>query len=144
MSSTQGVSRFLKPQEDFYFTALQELREGKKRTHWMWYILPQLKGLGSSATSVFYGLADLKEAEDYFNHPLLGARLAFTCGVLAMQKTSDPTELMGSPDDVKLWSSMTLFSCLDSEFTGIFRLVLDKYFQGRKDPKTLNLLGVTE
>ena len=140
--ATQSVTRFLKPQEEFYFTALKELREGRKKTHWMWYVLPQLKGLGRSPTAIFYGLQDLAEAQDYYNHELLGARLIFTTGALLVQETSDPTALMGTPDDVKLWSSMTLFSLLPNQGTELFQLVLDKYFRGRKDPVTLELLGI--
>ena len=133
------LQRFVEAQEQDYFTALWEIKNGRKKSHWMWYIFPQLKSLGFSSTSRFYGLGDIIEAEEYLKHPLLGQRLQEISAALLELETNDPHKVMGSPDDLKLKSSMTLFSEVPSA-NPVFLKVLDKFFEGEKDSKTLKIL----
>ena len=133
------LQRFVEAQEQDYFTALREIKNGRKKSHWMWYIFPQLKSLGFSSTSRFYGIGDIIEAEEYLKHPLLGQRLQEISAALLELETNDPQRVMGSPDDLKLKSSMTLFSELPSA-NPVFLKVLDKFFEGEKDSKTLEIL----
>ena len=132
--------RFLKIQELMYPRALAEIRGGRKRTHWMWYIFPQLRGLGKSTNSIFYGLADEKEAKAYLSHPVLGARLVEICEALLALECSDPYFVMGSPDDLKLCSSMTLFDRV-SPPDSVFSRVLEKFYGSARDTETLKLLN---
>ena len=133
------LSRFRDAHERDYLRALGEIRNGRKLSHWMWYIFPQLKGLGRSANSEYYGIRDLEEARAYLADPILGGHLITLCEALLTLETSDPAEVMGHPDDRKLRSSMTLFAEA-SDSLGIFRQVLEKYYQGKQDPRTLALL----
>ncbi len=137
------LSRFLKAQQSDYGRALAEIRAGKKTSHWMWYIFPQLKGLGRSATSEYYGIRDLDEARAYLAHPVLGARLDEICRALLALDTDNATQVMGWPDDKKLKSSMTLFD-VATESSDVFQMVLDKYYCGKKDYRTLKMLGLQE
>ena len=133
------LARFVSAQERSYDTALKELRSGQKRTHWMWYIFPQIDGLGHSPTAKFYAIKSPEEARQYLEHPVLGPRLrACAEEVLSVERRS-ASEIFGFPDDVKLRSSMTLFASL-AEPGSIFVRVLDKYFHGEPDQKTLELL----
>ena len=133
------LGRFTQAQEGVYEYALAELRSGQKRTHWMWYIFPQIDGLGQSATSQYYAIKSREEAREYLHHPVLGARLlACANAVLAVQGRS-VTEIFGFPDEVKLRSSMTLFASV-SDPDSVFVRVLDKFFQGHRDNRTLYLL----
>lgn len=134
------LNRFLKAQEQSYETALSEIRSGQKRSHWIWYIFPQVKGLGFSYTSEFYGIDGLDEAKAYMGNGLLRKRLVETSEALLSLESSDAGYVMGYPDDLKLRSSMTLFAEASSE-TEVFQKVLDKFFGGKKDQKTLDLLG---
>ena len=133
-----GLERFVEAQERSYQTALSEIQYGQKMSHWMWYIFPQLKELGYSPTAKYYGIVDRKEAEDYLDHPILGQRLREISGELLKLESSDAGYVMGYPDDLKLKSSMTLF--LEVGGDQVFLQVLDKFFQGEKDQKTVQLL----
>ena len=135
-----GLERFVKAQQYDYDTALREIRSGRKRSHWMWYIFPQLQGLGFSSTAQYYGIRDLEEAQDYMEHPLLGARLVEISEALLALDTGDASAVMGYPDDLKLRSSMTLFELAAPE-QPVFGRVLEKYYSGHRDRRTLELLG---
>ncbi len=135
-----ALNRFLNAQESVYEHVLAELRGRQKRSHWMWFIFPQMDGLGFSATTKYYAIKSLEEARQYLSHPILGARLLECSGiVLAIEGQSSISEIFGYPDDLKLKSSMTLFSCV-SDSPSVFDKVLDKYFRGERDAKTLALL----
>jgi uncharacterized protein (DUF1810 family) len=136
------LERFVNSQEHSYAAALAEVKAGRKRSHWMWYIFPQLKGLGFSDTAAFYGIAGLEEAITYLAHPVLGERLREISEAALLPETDDALEVFGSPDHLKLRSSMTLFALVDGDDDSVFRKVLDKYFRGRKDAKTLELLDM--
>ena len=133
------LNRFLTAQETVYRTALAELKNGRKRSHWMWYIFPQLDGLAKSATSKRYAIKSIDEARQYLNHPVLGVRLAECAEAVLAVEGRSISEIMGYPDDLKLKSSMTLFASLP-EAPAAFAGILDKYFQGERDIKTLNIL----
>jgi uncharacterized protein (DUF1810 family) len=133
------LQRFVSAQEGTYDRALNELRSGRKRTHWMWYIFPQIDGLGYSAMSKRYAIKSSAEARQYLDHPLLGQRLmACAEAVLAVQGRS-ASDIFGSPDDMKLKSSMTLFAAVTPPGS-LFAQVLERYFQGQHDTRTLDLL----
>ncbi|WP_443943434.1 DUF1810 domain-containing protein [Pedobacter sp. AW1-32] len=140
MSNKKDLDRFLSAQEKDYRTAVTELEKGKKKSHWMWYIFPQIKGLGRSEVSLFYGINNLSEAEEYLHDPILGSRLKYLCGVLLKLEELSATEIFGTPDDLKLKSSMTLFASTTAA-DPIFEEVLGKYFNGEKDKLTIELLG---
>ena len=135
------ISRFMKAHQTDYQRALSEIKNGKKISHWMWYIFPQLKGLGRSSMSEYYGIQDLDEAKVYLADPILGKHLIEICNALLSLDTNDATEVMGRPDDRKLKSSMTLFDAA-TESSDIFQLVLDRYYNGKKDYRTLKMLGI--
>src|SRR5688500_9262118 len=136
------LQRFVAAQADHYREALSEIRDGRKRSHWMWYVFPQYAGLGSSPTSRHYAIKSLREAEAYLRHPLLGARLLESCeAVLAIDGRS-AFDVFGSPDDLKLHSSATLFAHV-SPPDSVFERILDRYFDGKPDEKTLALLSIT-
>lgn len=134
------LSRFVEAHDRSYSRALEEIREGRKQSHWMWYIFPQIVGLGLRSTSRFYAIADLEEARAYMQHPMLGAHMIEICSVLLGLSANDAEDVMGYPDDLKLRSSMTLFSKAVPSVK-IFQQVLDKYFDGKMDQKTLEILG---
>lgn len=134
------LDRFLEAQKNDYAIALSEISSGKKRSHWMWYIFPQIAGLGFSSTSKFYAIKDISEAEEYLNHSILGKRLIEISEALLNVKNKTASEIFGSPDDMKLKSSMTLFGAVESA-NEVFQKVLDKYFGGKKDEKTLGIIG---
>ena len=144
MRDSRGIeadlSRFVEAHDRSYSRALEEIREGRKQSHWMWYIFPQIVGLGLNSTSRFYAIADLEEARAYMQHPMLGAHMIEICGVLLGLSANDAEDVMGYPDDLKLRSSMTLFSQAVPSVK-IFQQVLDKYFDGKMDQKTLEILG---
>jgi uncharacterized protein (DUF1810 family) len=134
-----NLERFVQAQRGHYEQALLEIRAGSKRTHWMWYIFPQLYGLGFSPTSKLYSIRSLGEAEAYLQHPILGPRL-IECAEAALSVPGRSAhDIFGSPDDWKLRSSATLFS-LVSPPGSVFRRALDALFSGEQDPKTLRLL----
>ena len=133
------LSRFLKGQDRVYDRVLSELRSGRKRTHWMWFVFPQIKGLGYSSTTQYYSIKSKEEARQYLNHPLLGKRLRECAeSILALEGLS-ASSIFGYPDDLKLKSSMTLFTSV-AEPQSVFSRVLEKYFQGNRDERTLALL----
>ena len=133
------MERFIKAQNEDYKNALTEVTNGRKVSHWMWYIFPQIAGLGYSETSRYYAIRDTREAEQYLAHPVLGPRLLEICEALLALGTSDPRAVFGSPDDMKLRSSMTLFAALPNS-NPVFEAVLEKFFSGKKDEKTLQLM----
>ncbi|RYE90564.1 MAG: DUF1810 domain-containing protein [Cytophagaceae bacterium] len=140
MPTETTLQRFLDAQRADYATAYAEITAGRKRSHWMWYIFPQIRGLGFSETARYYGITGAAEAAAYLQHPVLGSRLVEISQALLALPGSNATSIMGSPDDLKLRSSMTLFAVVpDTE--PVFQAVLDKFFGGVKDAKTLQLLG---
>jgi trans-aconitate 2-methyltransferase len=135
-----GLRRFVEAQEGVYGHALSEVRRGRKNTHWMWYIFPQLVGLGSSAASKRFAIRSLEQAEAYLAHPVLGPRLVECCEAALAVEGRSACEIFGCPDEMKLRSCATLFACV-SPPGSVFEKVLAKYFRGEPDEKTLRLLG---
>ena len=135
------LDRFLDAQRGDYAAALAEVRRGRKTSHWMWYIFPQIAGLGQSSTARYYGIRDLEEAREYYAHPVLGQRLREISGVLLELRGSDPVAVFGGIDSMKLKSSMTLFAVAAPD-DPLFLQVLDKYYGGEQDALTLRILGV--
>jgi uncharacterized protein (DUF1810 family) len=140
MPTDPNLQRFLDAQATDYAPALAEMRAGRKRSHWMWYIFPQIQGLGFSSISQRYAIQDAAEAAAYLKHPVLGARLVEISQALLGLASSNATSIMGSPDDVKLRSSMTLFGAVPGA-SPVFQQVLDKFFGGQPDAQTLRRLG---
>jgi uncharacterized protein (DUF1810 family) len=140
MSQHNDLNRFIDAQKRDYALALSEIKNGRKQSHWMWYIFPQIHGLGFSETSRFYSIKNMQEAETFLNHPVLGQRLIEICNELLKSQTNDAHKVFGSPDYVKLKSSMTLFSLLPNT-NPVFQSVLDKFFNGEKDDKTLQIIS---
>ena len=137
-----NLDRFIEAQTSSYQAALTEMRNGRKRSHWMWFIFPQIQGLGFSETARFYAIHDLSEAEEYTRHPVLGPRLVEVSTALLEVQSSNASAIMGSPDDLKLKSSMTLFAAVPGA-DPVFRAVLKKFFGGAQDEKTLRIIGLT-
>ena len=133
------LSRFLKAQEYDYEQALREIRSGRKRSHWMWYIFPQVQGLGFSSMAQYYAIQNLEEAKEYLAHPVLGARLKEISSALLELEGLSASEIFGYPDDLKFCSSMTLFQLADLD-CDIFREVIEKYYDGVPDSKTVRIL----
>jgi len=140
MTDSSNLERFLDVQADDYETALSEIKNGRKRSHWMWYIFPQIHGLGYSETSRFYSIKNKKEADDFLQHPILGNRLISICNELLNLKSDNANDIFGDPDDLKLKSSMTLFASLENT-NPVFQSALNKFFKGAKDDKTLKILA---
>lgn len=134
------LSRFTKAQQGIYDSALAELRSGRKRTHWMWFIFPQIAGLGHSPTSQHYAIKSSNEARQYLKHPVLGARLLECAEAVLAVEGRSVSDIFGYPDDMKLMSSMTLFAAVEDNPDSVFIQVLEKYFQGKQDHRTLQLL----
>jgi uncharacterized protein (DUF1810 family) len=137
--SNNNLQRFIEAQEHDYATALSEIKNGRKRSHWMWYIFPQIAGLGFSSTSQFYAIRDLDEATAYLQNEILGRRLIEISSVLLSLPTNNAHSIFGSPDDMKLRSSMTLFLFVPNT-SPVFQSVLNKFFSGQKDKRTVELL----
>jgi uncharacterized protein (DUF1810 family) len=135
-----NLSRFLEAQQTIYEQALSEIRNGRKRSHWMWYIFPQFDGLAFSSTSKHYAIKSLDEARAYLRHPLLGPRLLASAEAAIRIDGRSATQIFGSPDDLKLKSCATLFACV-SPAGSVFHQLLAKYYQGDADIRTLGLLG---
>jgi uncharacterized protein (DUF1810 family) len=142
-SDPYDLGRFLKAQEGDYAQALSEIQSGRKRSHWMWYIFPQIDGLAFSSTSKHYAIKSLDEARAYMEHPVLGARLREIAEAVAAVEGRTAREIFGSPDDLKLKSCATLFACV-SPPGSVFERLLTRYYQGRRDDRTLQLLGINE
>jgi uncharacterized protein (DUF1810 family) len=140
-TSPFALSRFVLAQSGTYDIALAELRAGRKRTHWMWFIFPQLVGLGRSAMAERYGITDLGEARAYLHHPLLGGRLREATAAVLNHRDRTARMIFGVPDDLKFCSSMTLFALAEGDGS-IFGEALDAFFSGKPDPGTMRLLGL--
>lgn len=134
------LNRFIDAQATSYAQALAEIKNGRKQSHWMWFIFPQLAGLGHSDMARFYAIRNLEEARHYLAHPVLGSRLIEIAAALLHVEGQNARQIMGSPDDLKLRSCMTLFS-LVPEADPVFKDVLNKFFAGAPDSKTLAMLG---
>ena len=132
-----NLNRFIEAQEDDYEIALSEVRNGRKETHWMWYIFPQITGLGMSPIAQYFEIKSLEEARAYLNDEVLGAHLLEITNALLELETDDPIEVFGGVDALKLKSSMTLFDYVSND--EIFNRVLDKYYHGEKDLKTIGI-----
>ena len=136
-----SLERFVVAQERMYPRALEEVKNGRKVTHWIWYIFPQLKGLGHSNKSIYYGLDGIDEARAYLDHPILGPRLREIATVV-LQSNKSADEIFGGIDTIKLRSCMTLFAEIAED--ELFAEVLEKHFEGVKDQQTLQLLSATD
>lgn len=139
----ESLSRFRDAHQRDYATALAEIRAGRKQTHWMWYIFPQLRGLGRSQTADYYGLESLDEAATFLRDPYLGGHLREISSALLALDTRDAYAVFGRPDCFKLCSCMTLFSLVDGA-DPVFRGVIDAFYHGQPDKKTLSLLGLSD
>jgi uncharacterized protein (DUF1810 family) len=139
MEDPYNLGRFLSAQHEVFPQVLAELRAGEKRSHWIWFIFPQLKGLGHSPQSEFYGIGSLEEAQAYWRHPILGSRLEECARLVNRVEGRAITCILGPPDDLKFRSSMTLFSCA-APGAQVFKDALEKYFHGEADPRTLELV----
>ena len=133
------LERFLIAQQTYYRTALQEIKNGRKRSHWMWFIFPQIVGLGHSETARYYAIKNMEEAKAYMEDYTLSSNLIEISEALLQIKSNDALEVMGWPDNLKLKSSMTLFSLAKPECE-VFQEVLDKFFRGERDQKTVEIL----
>ena len=137
------LTRFLEAQASgVYERALGELQNGCKESHWMWFIFPQIRGLGHSPMAQRFAIADFAEAKAYLQHPVLGARLKECCAALLVVEEKSASEIMGYPDDLKLRSSMTLFSLGEGTKDSIFTRVLTRFFEGESDAATLERLAL--
>lgn len=140
LQQANTLERFVRAQAYNYQQALAELRSGRKRTHWMWYVFPQLRGLGKSGMAYLYGIADLEEARAYLAHPVLGPRLTECCEALLAHSDKSAVEILGYTDGRKLQSSMTLFARI-SRKDSVFHRVLQQYYGGKADELTLQMLS---
>jgi uncharacterized protein (DUF1810 family) len=136
------LQRFLTAQAGSYEVALQELLQGQKRSHWMWFIFPQVAGLGRSAMAEAYAIRSRAEAEAYLSHAVLGRRLEQCCAALLQHQGRPVQDIMGRPDDLKLCSSMTLFAMVAPP-DSVFQRVLDMFYSGQRDDRTVSFLNLT-
>ncbi|MFH6935990.1 DUF1810 domain-containing protein [Flavobacterium sp. FlaQc-30] len=139
MNQEDGIERYKSAHENAYGHALEEIKNGKKQSHWMWYIFPQIRGLGFTEYNIYYGIKDLNEAREYLHDPILGAHLIEISEALLSQKGKTALEIFGRPDERKLKSCMTLFNKICNT-NPIFQKVLDKYCLGLEDDKTIAIL----
>jgi len=135
----KDLIRFLEAQNQMYLTALSEVKKGYKKSHWMWFIFPQIKGLGTSETARYFGVNGISEATEYLRHPVLGRHLIEISQALLSLSGKTANQIFGTPDDLKLRSCMTLFAAVENS-NPIFSQILDKYFDGQPDPLTLSIL----
>lgn len=140
MNLEDGIERFVSAQQNVFQTALEEIKNGKKESHWMWYIFPQIRGLGFTDYNVYYGIKNLNEAEQYLNDPILGNRLIEISEAVFRQQGKTALEIFGKPDERKFRSCMTLFSQIPNA-NPIFQKVLEKYYKGLNDEKTISMLS---
>jgi uncharacterized protein (DUF1810 family) len=138
---THNLSRFLQAQEHTYEQALSEIKSGRKRTHWMWFIFPQIKGLSSSSTAELYSIKSVEEARAYLNHPVLGTRLRECAEATINIEGRSANEVFGSPDDLKLRSCATLFAYI-APSGSVFERLIGKFYDSESDERTLKLLHV--
>ena len=141
MSDPHNLQRFIDAQGPVYAQVCSELRSGRKRSHWMWFVFPQIQGLGNSPTARFYAIVSRAEAEAYARHPVLGPRLAECTQLVLDVAGRSAHEIFGSPDDLKFRSCMTLFADAAPD-TALFRTALQKYFNGEPDRRTIEVLAV--
>ncbi len=134
-----NLDRFVVAQERTFNVALEEVKNGKKESHWMWFIFPQIIGLGESDTAIFYSLTDIGEAKLYLEHQVLGPRLVAITNELLALDTDDPVSVFGDIDSLKLNSCMTLFDFVSGD-NDVFSQVIEKFYDGEKDQKTLQLI----
>ena len=134
------LNRFLEAQAECTEQVEEELRVGQKQSHWMWFVFPQLKGLGHSAMANLYGISSRQEAEAFLKHPILGARLRHCTSLVLLISGKSAEQIFGNPDDLKFRSCMTLFEIVDSE-SSLFSNALKKYFGGKPDPLTVERLN---
>jgi len=134
-----NLNRFIIAQDKVYNTVLAELRSGEKRTHWMWFIFPQIDGLGYTPTSIYYAIKNREEAREYWDHPILGPRLLECSEAVMAVQGFTASDIFGYPDYLKLKSSMTLFASVAGQ-DSVFSRILDKYYNGEQDARTLELL----
>ena len=139
MTDKLDLNRFIQAQDKAYPYALKELKEGCKRSHWMWYIFPQLRGLGHSRMSNYYGISGINEAKAYLESPILNHRLREVCEAILGLETDDAREVFGGIDSLKLKSSMTLFDLASPN--DVFARVLNKFFEGKQDVRTIKLIN---
>jgi len=135
-----NLNRFIEAQKKNYNQALKEIRNGRKLTHWVWYIFPQIKGLGMSDTAIYYGISNLDEAKEYLKNDYLRDNLIEISQALLDLDGNNPTNILGYPDDLKVKSCMTLFYYAESNID-VFKKVIDKYYNGKFDTKTISLIG---
>lgn len=135
-----NLKRFTTAQEGIYGNVLKELKSGQKRSHWMWFIFPQIAGLGRSSTSMHYAIRSIEEARAYLAHPVLGARLRECAEAVLAVEGRSASAIFGYPDDMKLQSSMTLFEYAADEPNSVFARVLEKYYGGERDRATIRLV----
>jgi uncharacterized protein (DUF1810 family) len=138
-----NLDRFIDAQNNVYTQALAELKAGRKRTHWMWFIFPQIAGLGTSAMAEKYAIRSAEEAAAYLADPILGSRLARCVEAILAVSDQSAHDIFGSPDDVKLRSSMTLFAAV-SEQGSLFHQAIDRYYHGQFDERTVEILSATD
>ena len=143
MAITSNLARFLHTQASVYESVLAELKDGRKRTHWMWFVFPQIDGLGSSETAQYFATQDSAEAIAYLEHPVLGARLEECANTVLSIEGRSANDIFGYSDDLKLRSSMTLFDHVSNEPESVFARVLEKFYEGTRCPLTLQQLGVS-
>jgi len=140
MTDEYNLQRFVTAQSSIYEDAVAELREGRKNTHWIWFVFPQMKGLGFSPTSDFFGIDSLEEAKAYLAHPILGPRLEETTKLILAINDRTLREILGAPDDMKFRSSMTLFEKASLGRPNVFEAALEKFCDGQLDQRTLALI----
>ncbi|GAB3763101.1 DUF1810 domain-containing protein [Ramlibacter monticola] len=140
MDDPHDLERFVAAQAPVIDAVRDELRAGRKRSHWMWFVFPQLKGLGASSMAQRYGIASLDEARAYLAHAVLGPRLRECCALMLAVPAKDAHEILGSPDDLKFRSCLTLFS-LAAPQEAVFRQALQRFYEGEPDPRTVALCG---
>jgi uncharacterized protein (DUF1810 family) len=140
MQDPFNLNRFIEAQDASYNNAIRELRAGRKSSHWSWFVFPQVIGLGSSAMSIKYALSGLDEAKAYFNHPILGARLKETVAALLDHEGTNASHILGDVDAKKLQSCLTIFNLVGNH-ENLFQKALDKYFDGKQDIHTLDILA---
>ncbi len=139
MSSDVTLSRFLSSQDTVYPQVLKELQNGKKTSHWIWFIFPQIEGLGQSTTAKYYSIKNLNEAKKYIDHPILGKRLLECCNIILKIEGRSVEDIFGYPDNLKLKSCMTLFKYVTPE-NKVFSIVLKTYFADQEDERTVSIL----
>ncbi|MBV8334971.1 MAG: DUF1810 domain-containing protein [Alphaproteobacteria bacterium] len=141
MADPFDLERFMAAQEPVFDTVVSELRAGHKRSHWMWFVFPQLRGLGRSSTARRYGIGSLTEARAYLAHPILGSRLQLCTRMVVESEAASLHAIFGSPDDIKFRSCATLFALAIGEGENVFQRALDRWCGGRRYEQTLALIG---